>query len=165
MSRVARFESRIASDLERIESRDLKPILKVKSKALTAIRTVSGLAVRIVRFEIVANQRRLESLRTANRDSRHLRSKGKGHLSAKVWWVRRGCQASQRKGLTSGEVRETSGKVWGTSGEVWETSGEPPCPSSPWLFCFYQGKPQICQGFSSPAEPPRTLEKTGKTPK
>ena len=36
----------------------------------------------------------------------------------KFLWVRRGCQASQRKGLTSGEVR-------GTSGEVWETSGEP----------------------------------------
>ena len=32
--------------------------------------------------------------------------------------VRRGCQASQRKGLTSGEA-------WGTSGEVWGTSGEP----------------------------------------
>ena len=67
--------------------------------------------------------------------------------------VRRGCQASQRKGLTSGEVRETSGEVrelpgksgkllgnpWillnstgenfrgsrrKTSGEVWGTSGE-----------------------------------------
>ena len=39
--------------------------------------------------------------------------------------VRRGWQASQRKGLTSGEVRETSGNFRGTSGEVWETSGEP----------------------------------------
>ena len=35
----------------------------------------------------------------------------------------RGCQASQRKGLTSGEVRGTSGEVFhseGTSGEVAE---------------------------------------------
>ena len=40
--------------------------------------------------------------------------------------VRRGYQASQRKGRTSGEVRETSGEVRGTSGEVWETSGESP---------------------------------------
>ena len=39
--------------------------------------------------------------------------------------VKRGCQASQRKGLTSGEVWGTSGEVRGTSGEVWETSGEP----------------------------------------
>ena len=38
--------------------------------------------------------------------------------------VRRGCQVSQRKGLISGEVRETSGEVRGTSGEVWGTSGE-----------------------------------------
>ena len=38
--------------------------------------------------------------------------------------VRRGCQASQRKGLTSGEVRETSLEVWETSGEVCETSGK-----------------------------------------
>ena len=54
--------------------------------------------------------------------------------------VRRGCQASQRQGLTSGEVRETSGEVWDTlnvhgerevpgkspktSGEVWGISGE-----------------------------------------
>ena len=37
--------------------------------------------------------------------------------------VRRGCQASQKKGLTSGEVWETSGEVRGTFGEVWETSG------------------------------------------
>ena len=43
----------------------------------------------------------------------------------KFLWVRRGCQASQRKGLTSGEVRETSREVGGTSGEVWGTSGEP----------------------------------------
>ena len=39
--------------------------------------------------------------------------------------VRRGCQASQRKGRTSGETWATSGEVWGASGEVWETSGEP----------------------------------------
>ena len=38
---------------------------------------------------------------------------------------RRGCQASQKKGLTSGEVRGASRGVRGTSGEVWETSGEP----------------------------------------
>ena len=48
-----------------------------------------------------------------------------GNLQRKFLRVRRGCQASQRKGLTSGEVRETSGEVRGTSGEVWETSGEP----------------------------------------
>ena len=54
---------------------------------------------------------------------------GKWELREEVVWaaasqlrkflrVRRGCQASQGKGLTSWEV-------WGTSGEVWETSGEP----------------------------------------
>ena len=42
--------------------------------------------------------------------------------------VRRGCQGSQRKGLTSGKVRETSGEVRGTSGEgslgnFWGSSG------------------------------------------
>ena len=45
----------------------------------------------------------------------------------KFLWVRRGCQASQRKGLTSGEVWGTSGEVWGTSGEslgnFWGSSG------------------------------------------
>ena len=41
---------RCASDLE---SRNLKPILKVKnSKGFTAIRTVVGLAIRIVQFEL-----------------------------------------------------------------------------------------------------------------
>ena len=37
--------------------------------------------------------------------------------------VMRGCQASQREGLTlgGGGFRATSGQVWGTSGEVWET--------------------------------------------
>ena len=55
------------SNHQRIESRDLKPILNTKNrKALTAIRTVFGLVIRIVRFEIVANWRRFESLRTAN---------------------------------------------------------------------------------------------------
>ena len=39
--------------------------------------------------------------------------------------VRRGCQASQRKGRTSGEVRKTSGEVWGTSGEVGNLQGTP----------------------------------------
>ena len=38
-------------------------------------------------------------------------------VQRKLLRVRKGCQASQNKGLTSGEVRETSGKVWGTSGE------------------------------------------------
>ena len=53
----------------------------------------------------------------------------------KFWWVRRRCQASQRKGLTSGEVQGTSrevGNFWGTSGllssstvrELPGTSGE-----------------------------------------
>ena len=40
--------------------------------------------------------------------------------------VRRGCQASQRKGLTSGEVRELPGKfgeVWGSLGNFRGTSG------------------------------------------
>ena len=40
--------------------------------------------------------------------------------------VRRGCQASQRKGLTSGEVRELPGK----SGELPGKSGE--LPGNPW---------------------------------
>ena len=48
-----------------------------------------------------------------------------GNPQRKFLWVRRGCQASQRKGPASGEVWGTSGEVWGTSGEVWETSGEP----------------------------------------
>ena len=39
----------------------------------------------------------------------------------KLLWVRKGCQASQRKGLTSREVQGNSGEVRGTFGEVWET--------------------------------------------
>ena len=39
--------------------------------------------------------------------------------------VRRGCQASQRKGLTSGEVRGTSGEVRGTSGELLDCCSVP----------------------------------------
>ena len=35
-------------------------------------------------------------------------------------WVARGCQASQREGLTSREVRRTSGEVWEN---LWRTSG------------------------------------------
>ena len=49
-------------------------------------------------------------------------------VQRKFLWVRRGCQASQRKGQTSGEVWETSGEVaeklpgkWGLS----RSSGEP----------------------------------------
>ena len=45
------------------------------SKALTAIRTGSGLAVGIVRFEIAANWWRFESLQIVNRSSRHLRTR------------------------------------------------------------------------------------------
>ena len=43
----------------------------INSKAVTRFefRTVFGLALRIVRFEIAANWRRFESLRTANHDS------------------------------------------------------------------------------------------------
>ena len=40
-----------------------------------------------------------------------------------------------------------------------------PCPSFPWFFWFYQGTPQNYQGFSVPAEPTKSLEKTEKTPK
>ena len=39
-------------------------------------------------------------------------------IQRKFLWVRLGCQASQRRGLTSGKVR-------GTSGQIWETSVEP----------------------------------------
>ena len=45
-----------------------------------------------------------------------------------VWAVQRlarGCQISQGKGLTFGEVRGASGEVWGASGEVWEISRQP----------------------------------------
>ena len=39
-----------------------------------------------------------------------------------------------------------------------------PFPSPVLLFLgFYQGKPQNCQGFSFPAEPIKSLEKTEKT--
>ena len=42
-------------------------------------------------------------------------------------WVRRGCQASQRKGPTSREVREPPGK----SGELPGKSGK--LPGNPWI--------------------------------
>ena len=35
-----------------------------------------------------------------------------------------------------------------------------PCPSFPWFFGFYQGKPQNFQGFSGPTKPTKSLEKT-----
>ena len=67
----SRFKSWSTSDSKSLANRacDLK---RENSKTSTAIRTVLGLAIRIVRFEIAANQWRLESLRTANRDSGHL---------------------------------------------------------------------------------------------
>ena len=37
----------------------------------------------------------------------------------KFLWVRRGCQASERKGLTSGELRGTSGEVRELLGNLW----------------------------------------------
>ena len=40
-----------------------------------------------------------------------------------------------------------------------------PCPSFPWSFRKYQGKPQKHQGFLSPHEPLKTLENKQKTPK
>ena len=39
-----------------------------------------------------------------------------------------------------------------------------PCPSLPWSFRKYQGKPQKHQGFFSPCEPLKTLENKQKTP-
>ena len=56
--------------------RDLKPTSKVKnSKALTAIRTVFGLAIRIMRFEIApnpgGNSKRREPRTAANREPRY----------------------------------------------------------------------------------------------
>ena len=45
-----------------------------------------------------------------------------GH-QRKFLWVIRGCQASQRKGLTSGEIWGTSGEVWGTSRESGKLPG------------------------------------------
>ena len=80
MSRIARFEtSKMASNSKslvhrsaRFETRILKVNLIVRS--IAAIRTIFGLAIRIVPFEIAANRWLFESLRTANRDSRHLRS-------------------------------------------------------------------------------------------
>ena len=38
-----------------------------------------------------------------------------------------------------------------------------PCPSFPWSFRKYQGKPQKHQGFFSPCEPLKTLENKEKT--
>ena len=38
-----------------------------------------------------------------------------------------------------------------------------PCPSFPWSFRKYQGKPQKNQGFSSPCEPLKILENKQKT--
>ena len=47
-----------------------------------------------------------------------------GVLQRKFLWVRRGCQASQRKGLTSGEVRELPGKNFrGSPGNFRGTPG------------------------------------------
>ena len=40
-----------------------------------------------------------------------------------------------------------------------------PCPSFPWSFRKYQGKPQKHQGFLSPGEPLKTLENKQKTVK
>ena len=60
MSRIARFETYLKSE---------------NSKTLTAIRTVSGLAIWILRLEIAANRWRFESLQTANLDSRHLKQR------------------------------------------------------------------------------------------
>ena len=75
MSRIARFESQIASDSESLADRIARfetYLKRVNSgKALTAIRTVFGLAIRIVRFEIAANQWRYSNhceLRTAIQD-------------------------------------------------------------------------------------------------
>ena len=41
----------------------------------------------------------------------------------KFLWVKRGCQASQKKGLTSGEVRGTSREVWWTPGKSGKLPG------------------------------------------
>ena len=61
--------------LRSLASKSLKPIFEnEKGETLTATRTVFGLATQIVRFEIAANRWQLEWRRTANRDSRHLRS-------------------------------------------------------------------------------------------
>ena len=57
---------------------------------------------------------------------------GFGISQRKFLWVRRGCQASQRKGLTSGEVGELPGKFGELPGNLWiavkfhseRTSGE-----------------------------------------
>ena len=71
MSRIVRFESRIARSkpLANRMARFDSFLESVKnSEALRAIRTVVG---RIVRFEIAAKRWRVESLRTANRDSRN----------------------------------------------------------------------------------------------
>ena len=69
-NRAIRITARAILDRLRIDACDFKPILQVKnSKTLTAIRTVIGFAIQIVRFEIAANRWRFELLRTANCDS------------------------------------------------------------------------------------------------
>ena len=68
MSGIAQFESRIASDSESLANRIARFETHLKSennKALTVIRTVFGLAIRIVWFEIAANRWRFELLQTA----------------------------------------------------------------------------------------------------
>ena len=72
-NRAIRITDRAVLIQQRIESPRLETYLEFqKCKVLTAIRTVFGLALRIVQFEIAANWWRFESLQTTNCDSRHL---------------------------------------------------------------------------------------------
>ena len=92
-SRIARFKA-LAKRIVRFDA-----ILKSaqNSKAFTVIRTVFGLAIRIVRFEITANRWQPESLRTANRDSRHLSPKLFGPSFAGPTFLRNSRQTSRRE--------------------------------------------------------------------
>ena len=75
MSRISRFESRIASASNMISlANQIARFETYLSKAFTAIQTVFGLAIRSVRFEIAATRWRFEPLRTANREPRFKRS-------------------------------------------------------------------------------------------
>ena len=59
----------------------------------------------------------------------------------KFLWVRRGCQASQRKGVTSGEVQEPPGK----SGELPGKSGK--LPGNPWIAVKFHSERKSPKNF------------------
>ena len=95
-----------------------------KAFAASRLEGCEGFLVPVLQVQVPTNSGAISKLHIEVRSQLHGVGSGRAY-QGKFLRVRRGCQASPEKGLTSGEVRETSGEVRGTSGEVWETSGEP----------------------------------------